>query len=233
MTRRWCPQHNPVGVEKNYILDHTRALFRGESARADAQLVDDFASVMQGRAIYLKSVVADASDFALMKALTDDMEEHAKIQAAAAAASPASTSSSSSAASSSSSTSSSSSSTDEKADKDEPSTPPPPGMISWSKHYKYEQPDFPSFRKIVDFLSVYFDIEVLASRLNYYPDSSSWKPFHKDSHAYGANGAFLMCVCVGARVCSVCVRACARACVRFYVCVCDCAFACLCVSGSF
>lgn len=56
---RWCPQHNGLGVEKNYILDYTRGLFRGESARADAQLVDDFASVMAGRAIYLKGAVAD------------------------------------------------------------------------------------------------------------------------------------------------------------------------------
>jgi hypothetical protein len=29
---------------------------------------------------------------------------------------------------------------------------------------------------------------VHASRLNFYPNSSSWKPFHHDSHAYGDKG---------------------------------------------
>ena len=34
-------------------------------------------------------------------------------------------------------------------------------------------------------LSTYFDVEIYASRLNYYRDGTDWKPFHHDSHAYG------------------------------------------------
>ena len=33
--------------------------------------------------------------------------------------------------------------------------------------------------------SEYFDVEVYASRLNFYRDGTDWKPFHHDSHAYG------------------------------------------------
>lgn len=28
---------------------------------------------------------------------------------------------------------------------------------------------------------------MFATRLNFYPDSTSWKPFHHDSHAYANN----------------------------------------------
>jgi hypothetical protein len=35
----------------------------------------------------------------------------------------------------------------------------------------------------------YFDVEVYATRLNFYPDATSWKPFHHDSHAYAAGHA--------------------------------------------
>lgn len=30
-------------------------------------------------------------------------------------------------------------------------------------------------------------MEIFATRLNFYPDASSWKPFHHDSHAYGGH----------------------------------------------
>ena len=57
------------------------------------------------------------------------------------------------------------------------------------KHLKHENPSFsPTFQKLVDAMSEYFDVEVYATRLNFYPDNSSWKPFHHDSHAYGSNG---------------------------------------------
>jgi hypothetical protein len=61
-------------------------------------------------------------------------------------------------------------------------------MIKWSKHQKYEDPTFSkTFNSIVARLSEYFDLEVLATRLNFYADNSSYKPFHHDSHAY-SNG---------------------------------------------
>jgi len=60
------------------------------------------------------------------------------------------------------------------------------GMINWSQHLKHENPDFsPTFQEIVQKMSDYFDVEIYATRLNFYPDSTSWKPFHHDSHAYG------------------------------------------------
>lgn len=61
-------------------------------------------------------------------------------------------------------------------------------MISWSKHYKLENPDFSeTFNFLVKKISAHFRMDVLATRLNYYKDHNSWKPFHHDSHAY-SNG---------------------------------------------
>ena len=31
----------------------------------------------------------------------------------------------------------------------------------------------------------YFDVDVYATRLNFYRNGSDWKPYHHDSHAYG------------------------------------------------
>jgi len=59
-------------------------------------------------------------------------------------------------------------------------------MTNWSQHLKHENPDFsPTFQEIVKRMADYFDVDVFATRLNFYPDSASWKPFHHDSHAYG------------------------------------------------
>ena len=60
------------------------------------------------------------------------------------------------------------------------------GMINWSQHLKHENPEFSvTFKKIVKELAEYFDVEVYATRLNFYRDGSDWKPFHHDSHAFG------------------------------------------------
>eukprot|EP00808_Paulinella_micropora_P000271 g45312.t1 len=60
------------------------------------------------------------------------------------------------------------------------------GMVNWSRHLKHENPDFsPTFRRIIATLAHYFDVEVYASRLNFYRNGGDWKPFHHDSHAYG------------------------------------------------
>jgi len=59
-------------------------------------------------------------------------------------------------------------------------------MINWSQHLKHENPDFSdTFREIIKKMADYFDVDVFATRLNFYPDNTSWKPFHHDSHAYG------------------------------------------------
>eukprot|EP00758_Cryptobia_borreli_P004815 Tbor_TRINITY_DN4598_c0_g1::TRINITY_DN4598_c0_g1_i1::g.15758::m.15758 len=61
------------------------------------------------------------------------------------------------------------------------------GLMDWSKHQVYENPESIStvFRGIIAALAEYFDIDVYATRLNYYKDGKQWKPYHHDSHAYG------------------------------------------------
>jgi len=59
----------------------------------------------------------------------------------------------------------------------------------WSRHQKLENPEkMPTFQQIVLCMSAYFDVTPLASRLNIYPSGEAWKPYHHDSHAYGAKG---------------------------------------------
>jgi hypothetical protein len=54
----------------------------------------------------------------------------------------------------------------------------------WSKHHKIDNPtESKTFNSIVNCLSKYFNIKVLATRLNYYTETD-FKPFHHDSHAY-------------------------------------------------
>jgi len=58
--------------------------------------------------------------------------------------------------------------------------------VKWSQHFKLEDPELSeTFREIIKRMSDHFDVEVLQTRLNYYPDESSYKPMHKDRHAYG------------------------------------------------
>jgi hypothetical protein len=50
------------------------------------------------------------------------------------------------------------------------------GFIEWSKHHKYEAPDAvsPTFRAVIAKMATYFDVEVYATRLNFYADGSEW-----------------------------------------------------------
>lgn len=58
--------------------------------------------------------------------------------------------------------------------------------MNWSKHLKHENPEFSeTFHKVVKAMADYFDVEVYATRMNFYRDGTDWKPFHHDSHAYG------------------------------------------------
>jgi hypothetical protein len=61
------------------------------------------------------------------------------------------------------------------------------GLVDWSKHEVFENPTTISatFNSIIEVMDRFFDVEVYATRLNYYRDGSTWKPFHHDSHAYG------------------------------------------------
>jgi alkylated DNA repair dioxygenase AlkB len=73
-------------------------------------------------------------------------------------------------------------------------------VIQWSRHFKYENPQFSNtFNEIISKLSEYFQVDILATRLNYYPNGKSWKPFHHDSHAFsnGQQEDFTMGVSLG------------------------------------
>ncbi|KAF8302898.1 hypothetical protein TcYC6_0045570 [Trypanosoma cruzi] len=61
------------------------------------------------------------------------------------------------------------------------------GRIDWSRHEIFENPTGISamFNEIIEMLAEYFDLDVYATRLNYYRDGHQWKPQHHDSHAYG------------------------------------------------
>jgi hypothetical protein len=60
--------------------------------------------------------------------------------------------------------------------------------IVWNHHFKYDDPTFsPTFHLITQLLGEYFDLEVLATRLNIYTNSD-WKTFHHDSHKYASCG---------------------------------------------
>ena len=48
--------------------------------------------------------------------------------------------------------------------------------LDWKKHC-------PTFTKILDKIADYFDMEVQATRFNYYENSDHWKPFHHDAAA--------------------------------------------------
>lgn len=61
-------------------------------------------------------------------------------------------------------------------------------ILNWSKHKKFENPEFsPTFNIIIQQMKNHFNVDIFQTRLNYYENENDWKPFHKDSHAYGKN----------------------------------------------
>lgn len=59
-------------------------------------------------------------------------------------------------------------------------------LKSWSKHFKFENPlVLPTFQKIIERLGQLFNVEIIETRLNFYPDENSWKPYHHDRHYSG------------------------------------------------
>ena len=47
----------------------------------------------------------------------------------------------------------------------------------------------PTFNKIIDYISNFFNMDIKATRLNYYKDSNDWKPYHHDAAALKPNKA--------------------------------------------
>jgi alkylated DNA repair dioxygenase AlkB len=136
----------PAGVFRNEALEHAVDMMKSEHARLDAQLTEDFNTVLKGNAIYIQRFACEKNDVKLYNALKSEL-----------------------------------SSTGGEIRE---------GVVSWSKHQKYENPEGASelFTKLVAMLSEYFDVDVFATRLNIYASGNDWKPYHHDSHAYGAKG---------------------------------------------
>ncbi|ARF10970.1 2OG-FeII oxygenase superfamily protein [Hokovirus HKV1] len=65
---------------------------------------------------------------------------------------------------------------------------PETNVIQWSKHYKFENPEFSkTFNEIIEKIKNHFNVEVLCTRLNYYKNGNDYKPLHHDSHAFSNN----------------------------------------------
>lgn len=56
-------------------------------------------------------------------------------------------------------------------------------LVNWSKHFKFENlSSSETFKSIVDQMAKHFGVTVCQTRINYYPDGSSYKPLHRDKH---------------------------------------------------
>jgi hypothetical protein len=67
-------------------------------------------------------------------------------------------------------------------------------QTEWSKHFKFENPDFlETVTEITNRMAKHFNVEIHHTRLNYYKDETCYKPLHKDQNAYSDNkGDFTM-----------------------------------------
>ena len=141
---------NQGGCQNKASL-HVSDLMQRETARVNAQLIDDCLPLLKGQCIYLNNFLCRMRDLTLF----DLMKEEVIMSL--------------------------------QGSKDRADVDLTEGLVAWSKHKVFENPTCVSilFNKIVQFVSDYFDLEIYATRLNYYADGNDWKPYHHDSHAYG------------------------------------------------
>jgi hypothetical protein len=124
----------------------------------DAKLALDIDTLLQGHCVYLPSFFCRGSDFTWLQGLTQDLQANVDRERQLVL-------------------------------EDGDGAASSVGMVNWSKHLKHENPIFSEvFNAIIGKMAEYFDVEVFATRLNFYRDGKDWKPFHHDSHAYGAHG---------------------------------------------
>jgi hypothetical protein len=50
-------------------------------------------------------------------------------------------------------------------------------------HLKWSQKNVPTFNMIIDKISKFFNMDIKATRFNFYRDNNDWKPFHHDAAA--------------------------------------------------
>ena len=155
---------------KNQIEKYANQMFHSSwTAQLDSTLAMDIQSVLNGGCVYLPSFFCDSKDFTLLQRLSTELEENAKKE----------------------SVNEENTNESDVIDGQNSQNSTDQGkvnIINWSKHLKMENPDFSlTFQEILDKMSDYFDVDIFATRLNFYRDGSDWKPYHHDSHAY-SNG---------------------------------------------
>jgi hypothetical protein len=160
------------GATFNNAVQSAMDMVNSERARVDGQLMDDFAAVLRGNCFYFKEFVCKRGDLSFFERLgkelaVDVLPSDAGCKGPTSPAVPDAGDNSPKFA--------------EVSDKQNEVK-----IIPWSKHQLIENPTVSeTFNAIIDAVSSYFDLDVYQTRLNYYPDTTSWKPFHHDSHAYG------------------------------------------------
>ncbi|OEH74156.1 hypothetical protein cyc_00037 [Cyclospora cayetanensis] len=145
------------------------SLVRSQFAMCDGTTHDDFMKALTGGSICIPEFFKPHESEALFSSLLKELSDYAKDQtllhdAASKEADPTPAEM-----------------------RDTSVTLPDAGLCRWSRHLKHENPEgFPTFQKVVQRLSNYFDLDIYATRMNIYPDGSHWKPHHHDSHAYSS-----------------------------------------------
>uniref|UniRef100_A0A0G4HRR1 Fe2OG dioxygenase domain-containing protein n=1 Tax=Chromera velia CCMP2878 TaxID=1169474 RepID=A0A0G4HRR1_9ALVE len=147
----------PEKEKENAASRYAVRMMRGEFAMTDGKLNSDVFCALTGGSIYLPGFFCDSGDLSLFERLQADIERYADGAGG-----------------------------DGEAEGGDAETKKGKGLMEYSKHMKHENPDFSAaFQEITEKLAEYFDLRILATRLNFYRDGSDWKPFHHDSHAFG------------------------------------------------
>ena len=154
----------------NSIAKYATAILRGgsESKRVDAGLSETVSKIVSGNAVYIEGFHCEEDDFQTLEQLAEDLDNTSRYLG---------------------STSKRKEEEEEEEEEEDVGGGFEGGVVNWSKHLKQENPEFSeTFRTVVERMASYFDVDVYATRLNFYRDGSDWKPYHHDSHAFGANG---------------------------------------------
>ena len=185
------PTKEPLRDRTNQAAAFALKLVRSELQMCDAQLANDFTSIVSGGSIYIPEFVCAEHDDSLFRSLLDDLTAYAEKMQETNASQSESAASDIDGDENQLEIGNGDTIIDRSAD-DKNRNPavdvkggPSAGLVKWSKHLKHEDPDFsPTFMKIIQQIGDYFDMDIFAKRLNYYRDGKDWKPFHHDSHAY-------------------------------------------------
>lgn len=184
------PTKEPLRDRTNQAAAFALKLVRSELQMCDAQLANDFTSIVSGGSIYIPEFICAEKDDSYFRALLADLTAYAERMQEANASQSESAASDADESKNENEIGNGDTVTESGPNKDRnPAVVvkggPSAGLVKWSKHLKHEDPDFSeTFMDICKQISDYFDMDIFAKRLNYYRDGKDWKPFHHDSHAY-------------------------------------------------